>query len=456
MNLMNVSKFLLQNVKPVLGCTDPVTVGYGISLAYRALYRCLPPDFCVSCPEPDPECVKKITIHQDRDSYKNGVAIAIPGTDGQKGTKFAAALGLFLNPSKGLSIFEDVSDEIINRANRLIESEKIVYKKNDDSSEIASIDVRVQLEYLVDGKETISNVRIQVKPDAISEIKICGKMIYEKNPEAEMTKEEKIPENVSELIAIARGLNKIERAIVYEGLVMNKKIAMEGLSGKYGLGLGQYLSNLIQKGILSDNLVTRIRVLAAAAGDARMGGANMPVMSTAGSGNQGITGLIPIIVVGEEKEIEKERIIEAAMLVHLLTKLVLNKSSYLSAICGCAIKAGIGATAGVTYLLGGTVEQIGKAINIMASNITGMICDGAKAGCALKLSTAAGTATESAFLIMEGMEVPTDNGILGSQPEETMRNIGDLSRTMVSTDVQIVRIMQEKMKDKYESTMSKK
>ena len=443
---MDVIKFLEQNVKPAFGCTDPVTVGYGVALAYHAIYNCLPPGGTCNCPDAKTELVKTIKIKQDRDSYKNGIAIAIPGTNGKKGTALAAALGLFLNPANALSIFEGISEDIIKKAEHLVDDGKIYFEKNDDSSETASIDVCVELEYLLNGTITLSKARIQIKPDAISEIVVDGKMLYEKNPENEMAAEEMVPESLDEMIDIVTNLKTTERDILFEGLEMNKKIAVEGLQNDYGLQLGKNLSALSHDGVLTDSIITRIKEMAAAAGDARMGGASMPVMSTAGSGNQGITGLIPIVVVGEEKGIDKHKMVEAAMLVHLVTKFMLNQSAYLSAICGCAVKAGIGAAAGVAYLLGGTREQIGNAINIMAANITGIICDGAKAGCALKLSTAAAAAAESAFLAIAGMKVPSDNGILFERPEDTIKKIGELSREMVSADVKIVDIMQSKEK----------
>jgi len=127
-----------------------------------------------------------------------------------------------------------------------------------------------------------------------------------------------------------------------------------------------------------------------------------------------------------------------------VTKYVSNHSGYLSAICGCAIKAGIGAAAGLAYLLGGDTKHINNAINIMAANITGMICDGAKEGCALKLSTAAGTATESALMAISGMEVPPSNGIINQKAEITIQNIGKIAKAMVPTDIEIVEIMQNK------------
>jgi L-cysteine desulfidase len=245
-------------------------------------------------------------------------------------------------------------------------------------------------------------------------------------------------------VGIIQNLSPSEKREVYKGVLMNKAIAEEGLRGDYGLGLGKKLLAMREKGIISDSVLTDVRIMAAAAGDARMGGANMPVMSTCGSGNQGITALIPPLVVSERFELNKDRLIESAMLSHLVTKLVSDNSGYLSAMCGCSIKAGIGATAAVTYLMGGDIERINNAINITTANITGTICDGAKEGCSLKLSTAAGTATESAFMALEGMVVPSDNGIVFEKAEDTIKGIGKISKAMVATDGAIVGIMQEK------------
>jgi L-cysteine desulfidase len=441
---MNVNRFLSQNVKPVLGCTDPVSVGYGAALAYQALYNSVFPDFSGRCPKVDPCRVRRVLIKQDRDSYKNGIAIAIPGTRGEKGTALAAALGLFLDPSRAMSLFEDMSDDLIDYAKDLVNSGRVQFKKNEDSSEVASIDVSVNLEYEWDGGVRSAFARIQVKPDAVSEISVDGRMLFSRSPEQSFNDEEKIPESLKDMIEVVRNISPEEGKFLLGGIEMNRRAAEEGLKGSYGLELGKQLSSLVQKGIMSDSLISKIRIIAAAAGDARMGGANVPVMSTAGSGNQGITGLVPIEVVGEWVGAGRRQLSEAAMLVHLVTKFMLNHSSYLSAICGCAVKAGIGAAAGVAYLLGGSLAHIGNAINIMAGNITGMICDGAKAGCALKLSTASATAAESAFLALNDMRIPTDNGIIWENAEDTIRKIGEISREMVAADVKIVEIMQEK------------
>jgi L-cysteine desulfidase len=196
--------------------------------------------------------------------------------------------------------------------------------------------------------------------------------------------------------------------------------------------------------LIENSLLSEVKIRTAAAGDARMGGSKLPVMTTSGSGNQGILALMPVAVIGERHGIDKRRICEAAMLSHLVTCFAASESGDLSAICGCSIKAGFGAAAGAAYILGGGINEINNSINILAANITGMICDGAKESCALKLLTAAGAATESAFMAMSGMKVSPDNGIIFAGAEETIKAIGEISLSMVPTDIEIVKIMQDK------------
>jgi L-cysteine desulfidase len=231
---------------------------------------------------------------------------------------------------------------------------------------------------------------------------------------------------------------------VYDGLLMNNRVAEEGLKGDYGLKVGKNLKAQIDRGIIDDSVISEVKIRTAAAGDARMSGAKLPVMTTSGSGNQGILAVMPIAVVGEKFSLEKRKICEAALLSHLVTNFVARQSGDLSAICGCAIKAGFGAAAGVTFLLGGGEEEINNAVNIVAANITGMICDGAKDSCALKLFTASEAATEAAFMAVSGMKVSPDNGIIFPRAEDTIRAVGKISLSMVSTDREIVKIMQEK------------
>jgi L-cysteine desulfidase len=441
---MNIRKFLEKNVKPATGCTEPIAVGYAVSLAYHAIFGDVPQEFAKDCPSPEIDRTLEISVQTDRDVFKNAAAIMIPGTEGKKGLAIAAAMGLYCDPAQELNLFHGAGAQVRANANRLLSSGKVRIEPVEDAAAESELDIKVRLQYMNGGAPKTAFVNLQHSHSNIATIQVDGQTLYTGNGTTQSSEESEILGSLAELIDIAKNLTSEERDLIHEGIEMNRQMVEEGLRGEYALRSGRQIQNFIEQGIYGKDVVTAVKMNAAAAGDARMGGADMPVMSTAGSGNQGITALVPLLTVGERGKYSRERIAEAAMLTHLVTKYVSNHSGYLSALCGCTIKAGVGAAAGVTYLLGGDHEQINNAINIMIGNITGIICDGAKEGCALKLSTAAGVATESAYSAIAGLRVPADNGIVYDRAEDSMRGIGKISKAMVSTDMAIVDIMQAK------------
>jgi len=386
----------------------------------------------------------QIKIESDRDVYKNAFAVAIPGTDGQKGMGIAAAIGLYCDPGKKLNLFKDINENIVKKANKILDSGRITISYLEKQEKKPHLDIQVTLKYKIKDKVFTSYVRVQDEHDNITIIQINDEKLYEGSRKLETHEREEFPETIEELIEIIKSMSLKEKELVYEGILMNKAVAEKGLKEEYGQNIGKILQILAKKDGTEHSLIMQGRIKSAAAADARMGGCNLPVMSTSGSGNQGITALVPIAVIGELKQINYNKICEAALLSHLITKMTHLYSTHLSALCGCAIKAGIGATAGICYLLNGSVEQIHNAINLLAANITGIICDGAKAGCALKLSTAAGVAIESALMALEGVKIPTDNGIIYSRAEDTIKAIGKISDSMVETDFTILEIIQQK------------
>ncbi len=388
--------------------------------------------------------MQQIQIESDRDVYKNAFAVTIPGTDGQKGMEIAAAIGFYCNPNKKLNLFKDINMNIVKKANEILDSGKIVINYLKKQKKKPQLDIQVTLKYKIKDKFHISYVRLQDEHDNITLIQVNDEKLYEGSRRLEAFEREEFPETIEEMIKIVKSMSLTEKELVYEGILMNKAVAEEGLKEDYGQNIGKALHIMAKTYGIEHSLIMQGRIKAAAAADARMGGCNLPVMSTSGSGNQGITALVPISVIGELKEASYDKICEAALLSHLITKMTHLYSTHLSALCGCAIKAGIGATAGITYLLNGSLEQIHNAINLLAANITGIICDGAKAGCALKLSTAAGVALESALMALEGIKIPSDNGIIFPRAEDTIKAIGKISDSMVETDYVILEIIQQK------------
>jgi L-cysteine desulfidase len=440
---VDVRKFLQQNVIPVTGCTEPASIAYATSVAFQALSGCIPPDYLSSCPPLPASRIIKIEVATDGNVYKNTRNAIVPGTNGQKGPAVAAAAGIFLNPRDGLDLFSGITPEIRGKAMILSMSDRIVCGINDQVPAGVSPDIRVRV--MVKEESTLKNssVRIYGRHNHIAEICIDDIPVYTSTIIPDGHDDEKPPDSIVSLIRIAESMSKPELDEVYRGVAMNMDLLRIGMHRAYGLGLGSNLRTVLtnQKGILS--LIDKVRIAAAVAADARMGGAPYPVMSSAGSGNMGITALIPVGVIGQECRFSQAEVSRAALISHMVTKLADRYTGHLSALCGCSIKAGIGATAGVTYLIGGDAEEITTAINLMVANITGTICDGAKPGCTLKIATATGVATECAFLAAGGMKIPLDNGIIQSSASGTIHMLEKISRAMMPVDAAIIKILEE-------------
>jgi len=441
---MDIKNFLEENVIPVTGCTEPASIAYAASLAYHALSGCIPPDFTGSRSPVPPGQILSILVAADRNVYKNTTSAIVPGTAGQRGPALAAAAGIFLNPVDGLDLLSGMGPEIRSKALVLSLSDRLSCRINPESPPGVSPDICVEVQ-AKDGDQVIkSRVRISGRHDHVAEICINDKPVYTGSGTPSGSDGEQPPESIIWLIRIAESMDDQEIEVVYRGIEMNMTLATLGVHQCYGLSLGNNLRVVLrnQKGTLS--LVDKVKIAAAAAADARMGGAPYPVMSTAGSGNQGITALIPLGIVGQECKFSKAEISRAALISHMVTKQADRYAGHLSALCGCSIKAGIGATAGVTYLIGGGAEEITTAINLMVANVTGTLCDGAKPGCSLKIATAAGVATECAFLAAAGMKIPPENGIIRKSADETIRVLEPLSQAMSPVDSAIIKILEDK------------
>ncbi|MFA6333415.1 MAG: L-serine ammonia-lyase, iron-sulfur-dependent, subunit alpha [Methanoregula sp.] len=438
---MNVKTFLRQNVIPVTGCSEPAAVAYATSIACQASGGCLPPDFVGFNPSPRLSEIKKITVLTDRNVFKNTFSAVIPGTDGQKGPAVAAAAGIFLNPLNGLDVFSGMTPEIRAKSRILALSDKISCGIHPFSAEEASPDIRVEVISGDDTKKKTVSVRISGRHDCIRTITIDGYEVYSNTLVRSLVSGESPPATIIGMIRIAEIADPKDIDEVYNGVLMNLALAEHGKYHVYGLGVGRNLHRIIanQKGQLS--LVDKVRIAAAIAADARMGGAPYPVMSTSGSGNQGITALVPIGIIGRECKFSQDDIGRAALLSHMVTWHADRYLGHLSALCGCSIKAGIGAAAGIAYLTGGGTDEITTAINLMVANITGTICDGAKPGCALKIATAVGMAAESAFLAVDGMKIPEGNGIVRNSATDTFESIGKISQAMGPVDAAIVDLL---------------
>ncbi|MCP4762696.1 MAG: hypothetical protein GY870_13035, partial [archaeon] len=337
---MDVMEFLKRNVQPATGCTEPIAVGYATALAFHSLFNDLTEfdgsgdfNFKNKLPIVEIDKIKKISIKTDRDVYKNALAVVIPGTGGLRGILIAAAMGLYCDPRNKLNIFSNISPDIVENAKKIIEMNKILIEKVTDMGDKPKLDINVTIEYAFGDKIDIVKVRLQDNHTNVTQININDRIVY---GGSRITKNEEyiFPESIEEYIKIIQSLTQQEKNEIYKGVIMNKKIAEYGIKEDIGLGIGKALQKMSikTKSESGKSLIDEVKIIAAAAADARMGGALLPVMSTGGSGNQGITAIIPIAVVGEIEKKSKDKICEAVMLSHLIVSLSKKYSGDLSAI----------------------------------------------------------------------------------------------------------------------------
>ena len=427
MNYTKIVEILQAQVKPALGCTEPVAVALAASRANKELEG----------------NIENIIVKVSPNIYKNGMRVGIPGTS-EIGIPFATALSLVCgDPDLGLEVFDGVNDEFIAAA-------KALERRNIISVDVESNKARFYIEATITTDQGTATCIIQDKHTNIVHVEKDGKIIFEKQTGVETSTPSNEKQAVNKLGDLTlKQLREIIETIPYEkikflseGPKLNLRMANVGLNEKPGLGIGAGLNALIKQGILENNLINNVRSYTAAATDARMAGIKLPVMSSAGSGNHGITAIVPPVIVCDHFGYDEEKLMRALAFSHLVTIYIKEFTGSLSPICGCAIAAGMGASAASAWLMGCSDEQIAGAIKNMSGDLAGMLCDGAKGGCALKLSTASGEAVLSAILAKQDIFISEPEGIVGKDAESTIRNLGKLCvQGMKDLDKDIIDVM---------------
>lgn len=429
---------LKEEVVPAMGCTEPVAVALAVAKAKSYLKR------------PD-RPLQKLAIEVSPNIYKNGLGVGVPGTQ-EVGLMIAAQLGYVLSqPPLSLEVLSQVTEKEVKAAHKV----KHLSLDIAPTSEKIYINVRLNT-----GDEQVS-VTIQNKHTQFTEITYNQDVIYSLKSEDDQTSSDptqsnessKSPETLSPQSLYSCPIKSVIKAIedmpdhaldfCLDGLYMNQKVAQKGLQEKCGMGVGYGFKNLQIKGYLQDDLMTAAMMLTASGSDARMSGIKLPVMSSNGSGNNGLTALLPIVAYAEKYPTSDDKLAKATAMSHFINGYIKNAIGRLSAICGCGVAAGTGASVAITWLMGGGCDQMAGAIHNMLANTSGMICDGAKVGCSLKLATSASAAIQSATLALQDIVVPAQNGLIGHSVEESIDNLHTLSsQAMQSVDETILKVMQ--------------
>lgn len=441
---MDLERLFHHILKPTLGCTEPVAIALAVSAAVQASAGWYPGREQLPLANLDPSAIDCVTLRVNKNVFKNCFSIYIPNTQGHKGIQMAAALGIFCDPRRQLEVFSDITPEYTSKAQALIQSGGV--RVEVVSAPFTDLFIEAEVVRKTDAATVTGMCRIQdqhtkvclVRRDDQEVFRIAGLSASPEEPDPDQKALMKM--DIADLIGLVSDLPGPVCDLIRKTIAMNRKASEVGLTEPMGLGTGYYES--VEKG----DLITYLASVAAAGSDARMSGYTVEVMSSAGSGNQGIIATMPIVAYAERAGLEEDVMIRAVALSHLVTMYITLYVGYLSALCGVAIKAGIGAACGVAYAMGGRGEEIGRAVKIMAATLSGMVCDGAKPGCALKVGSSADMAVRAASLAMKRMEVSDDNGIVAKTAEETIRNLAELSQSMDAVDQKIIQIMNEKIR----------
>ena len=414
-----------KEVVPAIGCTEPMAVALATARAKEALG---------SLPE-------SIDVLLSANILKNAMGVGIPGT-GMIGLPIAVALGATIGRSEyQLEVLRDLTPESLAEGKLYMQQHNINIKQKEGIAEKLYIEITC---HAADGKQ--SKAIISGSHTRFIYIENAdGKVELEDNCDVPTSSEEDdIRLNLKMVHEFATEAPLNEIMFILQTKDYNMKAAQNAIMGNYGHNLGKTIDRPLAKGIFGNSIFSHIIAKTASACDARMGGAMIPVMSNSGSGNQGICATNPVVVYAIENENTEEELVRALTLSHLTAIYIKQSLGKLSALCGCVV-ASIGSSCGITYLMGGDYQRVCHSVKNMIANLTGMICDGAKPSCSLKISSGVSTARLSALLSMEGKCVTSAEGIIDDDVDKSIHNLTSIGAdAMRATDDMVLNIMTHK------------
>ncbi|ELR67164.1 Putative inner membrane protein [Photobacterium marinum] len=414
-----------KEVVPALGCTEPVSVALAASIATTHLKS-----------KPT-----RVDAFVSPNLMKNGMGVGVPGT-GMVGLPIAAAVGALAGDADaGLEVLKNITPTDVESAKLMIDQKQV-------SVGVAQVSNILYAKATVSDGENEATVIIADGHTNVVAIEVNGESVFIADPKP--VQKEQQPGNIfseataQDIYDFALNVPVEDIEFIVQAVELNDALSKEGLTGKYGLKIGVTFQRNVERGLLSGGLLTDVLCRTSAASDARMDGAMKPAMSNSGSGNQGIAATMPVLVVAEHVKADRDTLARALMMSHLMAIYIKSYQNKLSALCG-ATTASMGAVAAMTWLLGGQFKQVSDAICSMIGDITGIICDGAKTSCAMKVSSSASAAVKAALMALDGIRVTGNEGIVADDVDVSIRNMSALANgAMTQTDVQILDIMVHK------------
>ena len=412
-----------KEVIPAIGCTEPIAVALCVAKAAETLGM-------------KPE---KIEVLLSANILKNAMGVGIPGTD-MVGLPIAVALGALIGRSEyQLEVLRDCTPEAVEQGKLFIAEKRICISLKEDITE------KLYIEVICTAGSQKATAVIAGGHTTFVYIATDEKVLLDKQQTANEEEEDASLElNLRKVYDFALTSPLDEIRFILDTARLNKAAAEQAFKGNYGHSLGKMLRGTYEHKVMGDSVFSHILSYTSAACDARMAGAMIPVMSNSGSGNQGISATLPVVVFAEENGKTEEELIRALMLSHLTVIYIKQSLGRLSALCGCVVAA-TGSSCGITWLMGGNYNQVAFAVQNMITNLTGMICDGAKPSCALKVTTGVSTAVLSAMMAMEDRCVTSVEGIIDEDVDQSIRNLTRIgSQAMNETDKMVLDIMTHK------------
>lgn len=420
-----IIELIHQQVVPAIGCTEPMAVALCVAKATELLGK---------VPE-------RIELRLSANILKNAMGVGIPGT-GMIGLPIAVALGALIGRSElGLEVLRDCDKQAVERGKAYIEENRIFISLEQEDKDKLFINALCT----ADGHE--AEARIKTSHTHFVYLRKDEEVLNDndKGNDHESEHESQEPQlTLRKVYDFATETDVEELRFILEAKKLNEAAAASGLKENYGHQLGKTMCSPLGKGIMGESIFSKVLSATSCACDARMAGAMVPVMSNSGSGNQGICATMPVVVFAEENHNTEEELIRALIISNLTAIYIKQSLGTLSALCGCVV-ASTGSSCGITYLMGGNFEQISYSVKNMIANLTGMICDGAKPSCALKLTSGVSTAVMSAMLAMQHRYVTSQEGIIDEDVDKSIHNLTNIGKYgMDETDRFVLDIMTHK------------